>query len=145
MSEYLTSEDMQQLEPASRMFGSPVPTQVVSNGEFMPARQTAEQKEVQRRIEAAAEMLAPRHGVGRRRFLASAAGMAAAFAAMNAVYGPVFDVDPADAAVPDAAGPRTKALSGQFIVDLHTHFIRDDARAGPRILRRSAREDETEA
>jgi hypothetical protein len=121
---------MELLEPASRMFASPVPTQVISNGEFMPAGQTAQQKEVEARIEAAVQALGPRLGIGRRQFLASAAGMAAAFAAMNAVYGPLFGVDPAEAAVPDVARARADALSGQFIVDLHTHFIRDDAGPG---------------
>ncbi|HLY04754.1 MAG TPA: hypothetical protein VKR31_03305 [Rhizomicrobium sp.] len=130
MSEYLTQEDMEQLEPASRMFPSPIPTQVVSNGEFMPGAQTRAQKEVQKRISAAASTLAPRHGLSRRDFLASAAGMAAAFAVMNTVYGHLFDVGPAEAAVPDAARARADALSDQFIVDLHTHFIRDDAGPG---------------
>ena len=130
MSEYLTPEELERLEPAAGMFPSPVPTQLVSNGEFMPAGQTAQQKEVEARIKAAAETLARRHGMRRRHFLASAAGMAAAFAAMNAVYGPLFEADPAEAAVPDAAKARADALSGQFIVDLHTHFIRDDAGPG---------------
>ncbi|HEX3996432.1 MAG TPA: hypothetical protein VHX39_35115 [Acetobacteraceae bacterium] len=82
------------------------------------------------RIAAEAGKLAPRHGLGRRGFLASAAGMATAFAAMNAVYGPVFGVDPAEAAEPGAAEARATRLSSQFIVDLHTHFIRDDAGSG---------------
>jgi uncharacterized protein len=39
-----------------------------------------------------AAKLAPRHGLSRRAFLASAAGMAAAFGAMNEVYGALFEI-----------------------------------------------------
>jgi hypothetical protein len=39
-------------------------------------------------------------------------------------------VDPAEAAEPGAAANRAAALSSQFIVDLHTHFIRDDSGPG---------------
>src|SRR5207248_7475314 len=66
------------------------------------------------------------HGLGRRGFLASAAGMAAAFLAMNEVFGSVFEVAPAEAAEPGVAIARADALAGQFIVDVQTHFVRDD-------------------
>ncbi|HEY3777389.1 MAG TPA: hypothetical protein VGL35_04980 [Rhizomicrobium sp.] len=130
MSEYLSAGDLELLEPASLLPALPVPTRTISNGEFMPGPQTQAQREVEARIEAAATALAPRHGMPRRSFLTSTAGMAAAFAAMNAVYGPLFDVEPAEAAEPGVAEARAGALSGQFIVDLHTHYIRDDARPG---------------
>jgi predicted TIM-barrel fold metal-dependent hydrolase len=54
--------------------------------------------------------------------------MAAAFAAMNEVYGPLFEVHAAEASSPEAADERAQALSGQFIFDGHTHFLRDDTR-----------------
>ena len=54
--------------------------------------------------------------------------MAAAFVAMNEVYGPLFSVSPAEAASPELAQERARALSGQFIFDGHTHFLRDDTR-----------------
>ncbi|HEY2010908.1 MAG TPA: hypothetical protein VGH23_18105 [Rhizomicrobium sp.] len=103
---------------------------MVSNGEFFPARQNGQQAEVEARIKQAAEGLAPRHRLGRRAFLASAAGMAAGFAIMSQVYGPVFGVVEAEAAEPGFADHRAAVLSGQFIVDLHTHFIRDDSGPG---------------
>ena len=34
----------------------------------------------------------------------------------------------AEAATPELANERAKALSGQFIMDMHTHFLRDDTR-----------------
>ena len=119
MSEYLSSEDMAQLKPAAQAFRSPIPTQVVSNGEFMPAPQSARQREVQGRIEEAAKRLSGRHGLDRRAFLGSAAGMACAFAVMNEVYGSLFGCDSAEAAEPGAAAARADALGSQFIVDLH--------------------------
>ncbi len=102
----------------------------MSNGEFGPSPQTGRQRDVENCIKDKADTFARRHGVSRRAFLASAAGMAAAFAAMNEVYGPLFGVDAAEADEPDAAAARIEALSSQFIVDLHTHFIRDDAGPG---------------
>lgn len=56
-------------------------------------------------------------GVDRRSFLKSASGFAAAFLAMNKVFGPVWDVSEAEAADKEAADSRAKALSGQFIFD----------------------------
>lgn len=62
----------------------------------------------------------------RRNFLRSACGMAAAFVAMNEVYGPLFRVDPAEAAQPEAAAARAENLSRQFIFDDQLHFVHDD-------------------
>ncbi len=50
------------------------------------------------------------------------------FVAMNQVYGPLFDVTPAEAATPAMADERANALKDQFIMDMHTHFLRDDTR-----------------
>jgi hypothetical protein len=41
MSEVPTKYDFQSLEPASRALPSPIPTQVMSNGEFFALRQSA--------------------------------------------------------------------------------------------------------
>ncbi|RJG03920.1 hypothetical protein [Noviherbaspirillum sedimenti] len=62
--------------------------------------------------------------MSRRRFFQTSAGMAAAFLAMNETYGAVFDVTPAEAQTPERADERTKRLSGQFIMDMRTHFLR---------------------
>jgi hypothetical protein len=110
----------------SASFRSPIPTQIVSNGEFTPLPQTREQRRVEARIKAMAGDLGRRHGLSRRQFLASSAGMAAAFLAMNEVFGHVFDVSPAEAAQPGVAAERAGALAGQFIIDVQTHFVRDD-------------------
>src|SRR5262249_16913971 len=67
-----------------------------------------------------------------------AAGMAAAFVAMNDVYGPIFGVSRAEAQSPDMANERAKALAGQFIMDMHTHFLRDDTRLEGFVRQREA-------
>ena len=54
--------------------------------------------------------------------------MAAAFAALNDTCGPLFGVGRAEAQTPDMANARAKQLSGQFIMDMHTDFPRDDTR-----------------
>ena len=52
--------------------------------------------------------------------------MAAAFLAMNRVYGPVFQVQEAEAADPAAATERAERLADQFIFDDQVHFVRDN-------------------
>jgi predicted TIM-barrel fold metal-dependent hydrolase len=52
--------------------------------------------------------------------------MAAAYLAMNDTWGPLFGVSQAEAATPEMANDRASKLSSQFIMDMHTHFLRDD-------------------
>ena len=126
MPHYLSPDELERTAPAETAFASPVPTQIVSNGEYNPLPQSREQQHVEQRIKELADELGPRHGLDRRGFLASAAGMAAAFLAMNEVFGRLFDVSRAEAAQPGIADMRAQALGGQFIVDSQTHFVRDD-------------------
>src|SRR5262245_37454719 len=124
---YLSDDDLRSLGTAeTASLGSPVPTQMISNGEFTPLPQTPAQRRVEQEIAALADELAPRHGMSRRQFLASSAGMSAAFVAMNTVFGPVFTASRAEAATPGRAEERARALAGQFIFDCQTHFVRDD-------------------
>ena len=127
MPHYLSDEELKRTVPAEiGSFKSPIPTQIVSNGEFNPLPQTREQQQVEARIKDMAGDLGRKHGLNRRQFLASSAGMAAAFLALNEVFGRIFDVSPAEAATPDVADERARALAGQFIIDDQTHFVRDD-------------------
>jgi predicted TIM-barrel fold metal-dependent hydrolase len=124
---YLSDEGLSKTEPAeSGSFASPIPTQVVSNGEFTPSPQTEDQKKVEARIKQLAEELGRNHGMNRRQFLSSAAGMAAAFVAMNDVFGPIYNVARAEASNPGVADERARSLASQFIFDCQTHFVRDD-------------------
>jgi uncharacterized protein len=123
----LTPEELEQLSPAeSSLYPAPIPTQCVSSDEYMACPQTEKQREYQARVMEYGAELARKQGVSRRTFFKSAAGMAAAFVAMNDTYGPLFAVSRAEAATPDMANERAKALKGQFIMDMHTHFLRDD-------------------
>jgi hypothetical protein len=76
---------MELLPAETASFASPIPTQFVSSDEFTPPPQTAQQKQVEARIKALGNQLAKHQGVSRRKFFQSAAGMAAAFVAMNDV------------------------------------------------------------
>ena len=136
---FLTDDELSQLDPAEQvLFPSPIPVQSVSSDEFVPAPQTAKQKEFEARIKSIGDDMAQRLGLSRRRFFQSASGMAAAFVAMNDTYGPVFGVSRAEAQTPDMANERAKRLSGQSIMDMHTHFLRDDTRIQSFLLQRQA-------
>ncbi len=111
---------------------------MVSSDEYYPAPQNAQQREVEARMLALADELAPRRGLDRRRFFQTASGMAVAYLAMNQVYGGLFDVTPAEAATPDQAKARADSLKDQFIMDMHTHFLRDDTRLQSFVAMREA-------
>ena len=50
MGTYFSDREFAQVEPAENAFRSPIPTQVISNGEFNPLPQTPQQKQVEARI-----------------------------------------------------------------------------------------------
>src|SRR3981081_736558 len=109
MSEFLSDDELKNLDPAeTHGFESPIPTQPISNGEFFPGHQSQQQKQVEALINDYADSLGNKLGVARRRFLKTAAGMAAAFLAMNRVYGAIFDVSPVEAAAPEMAAERAQ-------------------------------------
>jgi uncharacterized protein len=123
----LSDEELARVAPAEQAaFHSPVPTQLVSNGEFSPLPQTERQSQVEHRIKDIADRMSRRLGMDRRQFLRTSSGMAAAFVALNEVFGPLFQVGAAEAAEPEAAAERAQGLSRQFILDDQVHFVRDD-------------------
>ena len=139
MGIYLSKRELDQTEPAEvAAFRSPVPTQMISNGEFNPLPQTQQQRQVEARIKELADTTAKKLGLSRRGFLRTGSGMAAAFLAMNDVYGRFFDVSTAEAAEPAAAAERAQALANQYIVDVQTHFMRDDFKGESHCLARNA-------
>ena len=125
----LSPDELEKLIPAeTARFRSPVPTTSISSDEFYPAAQTPKQREFETRVKQIGSELAKQQGVSRRTFFQGAAGMAAAFVAMNDTFGPLYLVSRAEAQTPALANARAAALKGQFIMDMHTHFLRDDTR-----------------
>jgi uncharacterized protein len=128
MTERLTPDDLALLQPAETLPPSLISTRVISNGEFLPARQGDAQRRVETRINELGNLLGHKQGKTRREFLRTASGMATAFLAMNEVYGRVFDVTPAETASPEMADERARAFANQFVLDIHTHFLKEDTR-----------------
>ncbi|MEZ5166109.1 MAG: amidohydrolase family protein [Acidimicrobiales bacterium] len=129
----------------------PLPTQFVSNGEFVPLPQSARQRRVEAHLNAMADERVGRAGTSRRAFLRSQAGMAAAFAALNAVYGcadgdaatppgttrppastDAFPVTPESTVEESAA---CELFAGEyFILDSQTHHVDFEGPADPALL-----------
>src|SRR5437660_11083025 len=76
---------------------TPIPTQIVSNGEYLPPRQSATEKKVEARINELSDVNGKRLGLNRRQFMRTSCGTAAGFLAMNEVYRNVFQVTSAEA------------------------------------------------
>src|SRR5262244_3610925 len=77
------------LRRANLSFG-PIPTQIVSNEEFVPLPQTPDQAHVELTVSELSLQAATRLGVSRRDFLRTSGGMAAALLALNSVFGRFF-------------------------------------------------------
>jgi len=116
---------------------SPVPTQMVSNGEYMPYPQTEQQQHVEYRIKQLADHASKKLGVSRRKFLASSGGMAACFLAMNEVFGRFFDVRPIELFEP-AAAAESGPPPNLFVLDDQLHIVRNSRRNTGQGLRRIA-------
>ena len=128
MGSWLSEREMRLVAGAEKASAAtPIPTQIVSNGEYLPPKQSETQKRVERRILELADENAKKLGLSRRQFMATGCGMAAAFLAMKEIYGTnVFQVDAAEAHQPDLIQARAQSLAGQFVFDVQTHFVRDD-------------------
>ncbi|HVZ13518.1 MAG TPA: amidohydrolase [Bauldia sp.] len=124
---FFSDRELAGLAPADEAaFRSPVPTQMVSNAEFNPLPQNEKQREVEARIRNSGETNGRRLGMDLPHFLRTPMGMAAAFVAMNDVYGRLFDVDSGESQDPDVAVARQKKYAKQFVFDDQLHFVRDD-------------------
>lgn len=105
----------------------PIPTQIVSNEEFAPIDQTIEQKKVEIHLLEIASDSSKKLGISRRKFLMTSGGMAAAFLALNSVFGNYFKVDENE--LFDSKATDEKFPKDQFIFDIHTHHV-----AAPKII-----------
>ena len=102
-------------------FRPPVPTQIISNEEFIPPPQSPELKAVEARLSDLAERNSRTLGMDRRSFLGSACGMAASLVALNEVFGPYYDVRADETKDPKAFEERWP--KDQFIFDVQTHHV----------------------
>src|SRR5215813_9283559 len=123
---WFSDEQLEKLTPADAVddgLRSPVPTQMVSNGEYMPEPQTGQQKHIEARLKELADGAAKKLGISRRQFMTSSGGMAASFIAMNEVYGRFFKVDKEEMFEPEAfaANGTPRDL---FVLDDQLHIIR---------------------
>ncbi len=105
---------------------SPIPTRMVSNGEYMPIPQTEDQRKVEARVKELAEQGAKKLGMDRRSFLAKTGGMAASLVAMNEVFGRFFDIDPIEMLVPEAYA-QSATPRDMFVFDDQLHLVRGSA------------------
>ncbi|CAN5175463.1 hypothetical protein BH10PLA2_BH10PLA2_05110 [soil metagenome] len=100
---------------------SPIPTQSVSNEEFIPRPQSAQQKQVEILTGQMAEEKSKKLGMERRAFMASSMGLATAFLANNKVFGNHWEVDEIETL--DSKATEEKWPKGEyFIFDVQTHF-----------------------
>ncbi len=126
----MSDEELAKCAPAeTEPFQSPVPTRMVSNGEYMPYPQTGKQKRVEARIKELADSASRDLAISRRKFLAGTGGMAAAFLAMNEVFGRIFNVSPVEMFEP-AAFAANGPPPNLFVLDDQSHMVRYPQRQG---------------
>ena len=85
----MTPQELARCRPASEVdpLGLPIPTHLVSNDEYFPPfLQTSKQKQVEVRVLDALESVPKRLNISRRQFLATSAGLAVSFGALNEVF-----------------------------------------------------------
>jgi len=99
----------------------PIPTQIVSNEEFIPWPRTKMQWLVEDMLAAMSGDASKRLGMSRRDFLKTSGGMAAALVAMNSVFGSLFDVLHTEVFEPAAFAERQG--DPFFIFDVQTHYV----------------------
>src|ERR1700719_3690962 len=122
---WLSDQQLEHCAPAeTEPFRSPVPTRMISNGEYMPFPQTEKQKHVEFRVKELADKAAKKLGITRRQFLESTGGLAASFLAMNEVFGNTFFTVSKDEMFDRAAYAENAPPKNLFVFDDQTHIVR---------------------
>jgi uncharacterized protein len=117
------------LVAAERLPRLPVPSWIVSNGEFTPPRQSVRLKQYERQLIASGIVAAAKRGISLDKYWQSPSAMASAFAMLNEQFGASFSVGTSEMTDDDAAAARQGALRHQFVFDDQVHFLKDDADA----------------
>jgi len=122
---WLSEDELAQCARAdeNEPLASPVPTRMISNGEYMPEPQSEKQQHVEARLKELADHASKKLGMDRRRFLRTTGGMAASFIAMNEVFGHFFDVHPIEMFEPAAYAQATTPRD-LFVFDDQLHIVR---------------------
>src|SRR5437899_1123018 len=122
---WLSDEQLERCAPAeTEPFQGPVPTRMISNGEYMPHPQTDKQRHVEQRVKELADKAAKKLGISRRQFLGSASGLAASFLAMNEVFGNTFFKVSTVEMFEPAAAAENGPPKNLFVFDDQTHIVR---------------------
>ena len=123
---WFSDEQLEKVTPADAVedeLYSPVPTQMVSNGEYMPEPQTEQQKNVEVRLRELADHASKKLGISRRSFMTTSGGTAASFIAMNEVFGKFFKVDKEEMFEPEAYAANSTPRN-LFVLDDQLHIVR---------------------
>lgn len=123
----LTDPIRKALLPAERLPRLPVPSRIVSNGEFTPPQQSDRLRRYERRALSAGHASAAKRGMTLDRYLQTPVAMAACFAMLNEEFGQAFAIGSGEAADDDAAEAYRGGLRHQFVFDDQVHFLKDDA------------------
>ena len=106
----------------------PIPTQLISNGEYDPIPQTPEQAKVEDEIIKNIDLISNEKGLSRRSLLTSTAAISIGLLALNKVYGPFFKVGLENILSDSFQKEQDHLVSSQFVFDMQTHLVRDDFR-----------------
>ncbi len=123
----LTDAVRQTLMPAEQLTRLPVPSRIVSNGEFTPPRQSKALQRYETHLLEQSKRRARSHGQTLAAYLQTPMAMASAFAALNMQFDAAFTVGQGEASDPAAAKARRDKLKHQFVFDDQVHFLKDDA------------------
>ncbi|MEO0464599.1 MAG: amidohydrolase family protein [Pseudomonadota bacterium] len=105
----------------------PVPSHIVSNGEFTPPAQSAALKAYELKFLDRMEQASGSDAQRAAQWIAPPIGMANAFGALNEVFDANFAIGEGETEDENEASARKEALQDQFVFDDQVHFLRDDA------------------
>ena len=120
----------EELESASSLDGYPIPTQNISNGEFLPGHPTATHRKLKRKLDELSQVYADKLGITKDEFLRGEGGLALSFFILNKLHDDCYTVDEEEIC---GLNKFTKKSLDMFIVDGHTHWFEDNF-TGPRDL-----------
>ncbi|MGB3469336.1 MAG: amidohydrolase family protein [Erythrobacter sp.] len=123
----LTQSVRDALLPGEGLVRLPVPSHIVSNGEFTPPAQSQSLRAYESRLLERAQQASGGDAARTAQWLGSPIGMANAFGALNDVFDADFAIEDGETEDESEAIARRDALQDQFVFDDQVHFLRDDA------------------